>query len=353
MGEALDLNSAMQALKALRQPPEQPQEQAKEVSQEPVQEVESEAPEIEAEVTEFGETLETPEPKGEELPESGATTEAETFDLGADELASLLGIKEDLINVTDDGKVQFRAKVGDEFSDVPLEKLVNAYQGDANLTNRSKALSEKEKQVQSELARYHQQSTEFAQQAAAILETVKNEFLSPYSKEELNALRQDDPAEYAARKEEIRDRERRFNEIVNGAVKTAREAQQTVSEDTQRYYANYLQQEAQKVRDEVKDWEKVEKDVVSYAKKTGWQDQEIGMIADSRIQIMMYKAMMFDKGKESVKQKLSKPIPRITKPGKSPTKSQVSLEAQSKARLQLKKSGNLNDAVAVLKNRRK
>lgn len=349
MGEALDLNGAMQALKALRQPPQQtPEEPVQDSEPAPIEDVQEVETSDEVETTEFGEALEP-----QELPESGATTEAETLDLGADDLASLLGIKEDLINVTDDGKVQFRARIGDEFSDVPLEKLVNAYQGDANLTNRSKALAEKEKAVQAEISKYHQQSTEFAQQAAAIFETVKNEFLNPYSKEELNALRQDDPAEYAARKEEIRDRERRFNEIVNDAVKTAKQAQGTVSEDTQRYYANYLQQEAQKVRDEVKDWEKVEKDVVSYAKSTGWQDQEIGMIADSRIQIMMYKAMMFDKGKESVKQKLSKPIPRITKPGTTQSKSQISLDAQKKARLQLKKSGNLNDAVAVLKSRRK
>lgn len=349
MGEALDLNSAMQALKALRQPPEQTQEPAPEPTEsaqieeavvEDVQEVE--------ETTEFGEDI----PEKNE-PMAGADTEAETYDLGADELASLLGIKEDLINVTDDGKVQFRARIGDEFSDVPLEKLVNAYQGDANLTNRSKVLSEKEKQVQAELAKYHQQSNEFAQQAATILETVKNEFLNPYSKEDLKQLRLDDPAEYAARMEEVRDREQRFNEIVNGAVKQARQAQQTVSEDTQKYYSQYLQEESRKVREVVPSWDKVQNDVVDYAKNTGWQDQEIGMIADSRLQILMYKAMMFDKGKESVKQKLSKPIPRITKPGKSQTKNQVSLDQQKKARLALKKSGTINDAVALLKSRRK
>lgn len=349
MGEALDVNSAVEALKALKQPVQESEPtETTDQTPEPVEQAE-ETPQ------EFGENLETEQPdvSRETLPDEGAESEAETYDLGADDLANLLGIEESRLFVNDEGKVSFRAKVGEESQDVNLENLINAYQGDANLTNRSKALAEMEKAKQAELQKYHQQSTEFAQQAAAILDAVKTEFLSPYSSEDLKTLREDDPAEYAARMEEIRQREARFQQVANEAVKLVEGSQNTVSEETQQQYATYLQGEREKTKTAVPEWDKVEQDVVNYASEIGFSNDEIGMIGDSRLQVLMFKAMMFDKGKTQAKKKLSKPIPKMTKGGKTPSKQELSLEQSQKLRNRLKETGDWKDAVELFKNRRK
>jgi len=348
MAEALNLDSATEALKSLRQNqqiPDQPIE-------EPTEFGENLKTEIAEQETDVSETQEVEQVSEETAEEVGAETEAETYDLGADDLASLLGIKEDQIQVNDEGKISFVSKTGDEISDVNLESLINAYQGDANLTNRSKKIAEQERQIQSKLAEYNQQTQDFASQAAKILEKAK-EFANPYSREDLKSLREDDPAEYAARMEEVRQREAQFNAIVNEAVNLTNSSQETITEDMKLQYNQYLEGERQKIRNAVPDWEKVEQDVVNYALESGYSNQEISLIADSRIQSLLYKAMMFDKGKESVKKKLTKKIPKITKPGKVPSKTQVSLDQVQKAKSRLKESGNVNDAVNLLKLRRK
>lgn len=355
MSDPNEMQQAIDKLKSLSQQPEQPEQTEEAVDDTPDESVEAveetEQPEdVEPQPIEAAES-ETEE-SVEEQPEAGAETEAETYDLGADDLANLLGLKENQINVTDEGKIQFRAKVGDEFQDVNPEALVNAYQGDANLTNRSKALADAEKQVQAKLSELDQKNNEFTQQAAAILQKVKERYLSPLSSEELKELRQDDPAEYAARIQEQREREAEYNSIVQEAVGAVQTSQNTLTEETKAQYQSFLQQEAQKLRDAVPTWDKIESDVVSYAKDIGWSDEEIGMMADHRLLVLLHKARLYDKGKQTVEKKLKKPIPKISKPGRRQTQTDISLEKQGKLRKELHDSGSMDAAAALLRSQR-
>jgi hypothetical protein len=318
------------------------------------------------EVQEFGETLEAPSEETETVDESqeveatdevqeseaeAEPSEAETYDLGADDFAELLGIKGDKLDITDDGKVKFKVKVGDEVSDVTLEDLINAHQGSANLTNRSKALAESEKAISAKLNDLNQHTTDFAQQAASILEEMKDTFTKPWSQEDMRALREDDPAEFAARMEEIRQREAQFNEIAKKAVNLVSEPQGLVNQETQAQYQQFLQTEQQKIQEAIPNYKQVEPELIDFAKNVmGYDDSEIGYMADSRLIRMMHMAWQFNNGKQQVKQQLKRKIPKITKPGKTQTKQSASLEKQQKLRQQVKKSGDPNDAVALIRS---
>lgn len=281
------------------------------------------------------------------------TEEAETIELEADQLAEILGLKTDQIIVDDDG-IRFRGTVNGEPIDANPSDMVNAYQMEAYLTNRSKEIAKIEQEHKERLSKMAEQSNQFAQQSATILENLKDRFVNPYSKEELKALREDDPAEYAARMQETKAREEEFNQLAQQSLNTYQGMQQTQSEEIQQQYQKYLSEENEKTLKVIPNWKSVEKDVFSYAVDSGFSEQELGQIADSRLLVAFYKAMLLDKGQKGAKQKKVKARPKVMKPGNRPSKGQVSIEAAEKAKARLMETGSVADAVAALRatNRR-
>ena len=358
MSEALSMNEATAKLRALAT------EQVESVSEETTETTEAavEAPEetleaVSEEQEEPIEPVETAQADSEEVEDSAQTdveeqAGAEAIELEADQFAEILNLKPDNLVVDDDG-VKFRAKVDNEVVDVSLEQLLNAYQGDAKLTNRSKEIAKLEQAQQEHLSRLAEQSNQFAQQSTAVLEALKDKYVNPYSQEDLKTLREDDPAEYAARKAEIKERESEFANLVNNALGTVQQAQTTQNEEMQRQYGEYLKAEGEKTLKAIPEWKTVEKDVFQHALNDGFTEQELGQIADSRLLKWAYQSMMYEKGITGAKQKKVRTVPKVVKAGNRPDKGQVSLEAQQKARARLKNSGSMDDAAAILRSRRK
>lgn len=326
---------------------------------------EAEAPQ--EELAEPSEALEATEQEAEEAPEASevlnkgqqaetetqeAEPETETVELEADQFAELLGLDTERLLIDDKG-VKFKAKVGEDAVDVTLEQLINAYQGDANLTNRSKEVAKLEKQKQSELQEFITQKQQFAEVAAGLLETLKNEYIPQYSKEQLKQLREDDPSEYAAVIADVRERESKFNQLVNHAIGAVNKGQETQTVETQKQYQQYLNYQREQLTKSVPQWDEVKGDVKNYLNSSGFEDNDINSIVDARLLSMAYKAMMFDKGTEGAKKKLAKKIPKLIKPGTKPGKNEMSIEMAKKHHDQLKKTGNPTDAVALLRAMRK
>jgi len=343
------INEALDQLKALR-PEEQPKEQEIEEA------IEAEG--IKAGEEDIQEEQETAPPETDEAEGEPPTevqepdTGAETLEIEADQLAEILALENDRLVVEDDG-IRFRAKIGNETEDVTLDQLINAYQGDKVLTNRSKEVAKIEQAQKEHLNDLANKTNQFAQQSAAVLEALKDVFVSPYSEAEMKTLREDDPAEYAARKQEIAEREKQFSNLVNQAVTTSQSSQQVQSEEYQRQYAEYLQNEHQRTLEAIPNWKSVEGDVAKYVTDSlGFTADEIKQIADNRLLKAFYQSMQYEKGQTGAKTKLVKKVPKVLKGGNRPSKDQVSLEAQAKAQQRLKQTGDWRDAVAALKSRR-
>ena len=182
---------------------------------------------------------------------------------------------------------------------------------------------------------------------------LKDTFVNPYSESDLKQLREDDPAEYAARKQEIAEREKALTNLLNEAIKTTQESQVMQSEEYQRQYAEYFHREQQRTLEMIPNWKTVENDVAKYASDVlGFTAQEIGQIADSRLLKAFYNSMLFEKGQEGAKTKLVRKVPKVMKGGNRPSKNQTAIEQQLKAQKRLKETGDWRDAVAALKSRR-
>jgi len=278
--------------------------------------------------------------------------DAETVELEAEQLASLLALDEDRISFEDG--VKFKAKVDGQVEDVTLEQLINAYQWDRTLTNRGKEISKLKEEQESYLQRLSDQTNQFAKQSAAVLEALKDRYTQPYSQEELKQLREDDPAEYAARKQEMKDRETEFSKLVSEAIGTVQTSQQTQSEEYQRQYRDYLAKEQEKTLKAIPDWGKSEKQVFEYAvSDLDFTAQELSMMADSRLLRAFHKAMLYDKGVKNAQTKQVRKIPKVVKGGARKGKDVDSLEMQQKLQQRFSQSGSVDDAVALLRAKRR
>ena len=119
----------------------------------------------------------------------------------------------------------------------------------------------------------------------------------------------------------------------------------------------HLAQEQQKLVKAIPEWkdEKVaemdKRNIVTYAKRYGFNDQELNNATDHRAILMLRKAMMFDdlQAKKPLVKKKVKKAPKMTKSGKKLT-TQKSLNAGKvdKAYNKLKSTGSMDSAVDYL-----
>ena len=312
-------------------------------------------PEAQAQAPEVPETPET-EVKAETPPETApekveADDGIERIELESDQFAELLGLKPEQLNVSDDGNIRFVGKVDNESVDVSLDQLLNDFQGDATLTNRSKKLAEERKET---LVALQNQTQQFAQQSANLLEGLKEQYLKPFDDVNWKELKAEDPAEYAAQMADKRATEESLSQIANNAISEITQAQEAQNVEMQKQYGEYLTQQQDMVTDKtsklhIPDFDKTYPEIKSYMNKLGFNEQEQNQVADARILKAFHQSMLFEKGKTGAKKKLATPLPKVFKPGTPPSKQEVSQETESKLRSKLKETGDWKDAVALLR----
>lgn len=297
----------------------------------------------------ISEVEETDETRGEE-----ADQEAGEIRLEADQLADLLGIKPDDIIISDDGKIKFRTSVDGATSDATLAEIKKSYQLDAHLTNRGKELSEQRKKVDAEYGTILERAQAMAHQVDAFYKQMEDEILAPYQQLNWDTLRSSDPAEYAARKQEMRDISERLVNRRENAMKEIAHTYEQAKEYANQKMTAYIESQRNLLQDYVPGWnDEMRNNISNFLTSEGFTSDEIKAISDARVIKLAAWAMAYSKGKNEIPKKLNKPLPKVIKPGakQSPDLSKSAL--LKKAQENLKKSGTVNDAVALLRARRK
>lgn len=325
-----------------------------EANEPPVEAVEPvEAPEVE-EVTEVAEI------DAEEVEQAEEAEETETVEYELSHIAQMLGVDEDNLDVGDDGKVILRGKVDGEDVRVPVKDLLANHQ---KLTAADKRLEEAKTrtaaQKQESVKATERLNEEFGV-VARLIANAEKALNDESGSIDWNALRQDDPAEYAAKKAEIGERTTRLERMKSEA---RTEYQKSISERQQAAEAEqreYLQAEHDALMKAVPDWKdqkvaQTEKaGLAKYLMGQGFAQEEIGSASDHRIVLLARKAMLYDQRTqktEVAKKKVAK-VPKVMKPGSPKPASQRNNEKIEEKRARLQKSGSLDDAFALLKARR-
>jgi len=161
------------------------------------------------------------------------------------------------------------------------------------------------------------------------------------TEEQWNDLYQRDPMAYMKAKEDIRDQETRL---------------QAIQQEQMQLAQKQLQAEQAKLLDRIPEWKdqdvatKERNNIVTYAKRFGFTDQEIAATNDSRVVDLLRRAYLYDalQSKKPNATKQVKKAPKMIKSGQPKGKVNVSEQNRKTAFDKLNKSGRKEDAIAYL-----
>lgn len=274
--------------------------------------------------------------------------EAEELQLDVSQLAAVLGVDPDSVDVTDTGELKLRTKIDGEIGEATLTELLRGYQLEGHVRNQSQTLSEEKKLLDQRKAELEADLTGRIQQVGALLDQTETNLLQGFNQVDWDTLRATDPAEYAALRQQYQEQYQLIQQAKSQAQEQAGALFQEQAKTQQESYSRYLAEQRaalQTLYPEISDpkvYEEREQAITKYLASNGlnnpaspWEQAFLtALVSDSRGINFVYKAMLYDQGMkkvETTKKKVVK-LPKVAKPG----------AGQSK---QEKKQAGLSDAI--------
>jgi hypothetical protein len=316
------------------------------------------APELSEESPEE-ETVEEPVEDTEE-----STEEPEETDLPEeDEVASYLS------NLTENLKegqeyydqLKIPTKINGIEGEATITDLIRDYQKNGNLDQKTDNLTKDRTLFDEEVSTKREEYGQMLNNAAGLVDQLEQQLITSTEKVDWNELRENDPAEFAAKKQEVLEKQQQYQSAKQGLAK---EFQEKKAE----HFNSVLARESKALIREFPAWKdesvaKAEKSAIrDYLLSEGFSQLEVdgqldadgniisaGMIDHKSIR-MAHKAMQFDKGDKKVEtaKKRLKTLPKVAKPGKPVTRKDKTSERSKALRGRLKKSGRVDDAAALI-----
>lgn len=325
------------------------------------EETESEPQEVAEPETEEAEEAEAEEAEAEsEAEPEEAVEEAEAAELSVSDIAQVLNVPEDSLDVDDDGHVVLVGKVnGEPVKKKATDLLASVQMGEA----AEKRLEEAKAKSQKIIEEANQQREQLQEQfgiAARMIQNVEESIDQDSKQIDWKRLREDDPAEFAAKKQEFEERRKQVEQMKEDARQDYHKTIQQAEQQTEQQRQQHLQEQYNILLERVPEWKdqdrasKEKSELSTFLQNEGFSQEEINQAADARVIAIARKAMLYEKGQGSndAKKKKIQKVPKVMKPGSSKPKEQVNKERLDKQKQKLQKTGSMNDALALLKARR-
>lgn len=255
---------------------------------------------------------------------------------------------------------QFLAAISDTFTaagenvTVTLSELRAGYQKDADYRRNTAKLADEKRTHEQEYSQQMEYFTAHSQQMAAQMAAMEQVIVSQLESPAMRELRQRDPAEWTARREELGQQ-----------VRFVHQQRQQAAEQYNRTQTEYLQgmkqRSMQALQAAIPDFGSKHGDTARQVMSgLGYDQQEISKIFDHRLvlgALELHKlreentALKAEKDKAiTAAKRVKQTVPHFTKPGKGRSGNKAGVKRDKLARLQgnLKKSGNMRDAAMVI-----
>ena len=285
--------------------------------------------------------------------QTDAKTEEEIQLESLEELAEATGLPlERILNL------KARTKVDGAESQVSLAEIVKSYQLEGHLTRKSQELAEKAKAFEAEREKQTSDLQNRLLEANQLIGHFEQQFMAEFNSVNWPELRQTDPAEFAAKKQEYNERWNQLQSHRQQVISNAQKVHQENQQKAQEKFQEILRTEEEKLLSKFPDWKDPEKakvgkkEVGEYLTSYGFKPEEISQIYDHRQVDIVRKAMLYDKmsTKTDVAKKKVAVLPKVLKPSANKDPKRDALVEGMK---RLEKSGRIEDAAAVLKLRLK
>jgi len=235
--------------------------------------------------------------------------------------AEALGVEDTNLLLNEEGQFAgVNVKVDGESSTVGMKDLIAGYQSSKHNTNTSQALAEDRRQFESVRDNAVADYTKKLNDVSKLSEFMHKSLISEYESIDWNALRTQDPAEYAAAYQDFERRKQEIQQIYS-AIETERTTEQsTTSTQNQEAQQSYLKGELQKVMANNPEWDTPDKlqgafkDMGDFVNETyGITPEVFNALGDSRYVEVMKDAMAYRKGKKVTQAKVKQKLPKFQK----------------------------------------
>ena len=252
-------------------------------------------------------------------------------------------------------------KINGEEGQVRLSELVKNYQIGESVEQRAEEMKARKAEFDEANRQKEQQMAERLQYAEQLSQNAEQFFTKQFEGIDWEDLRETDPAEYSARRQEQADVQQGLERF---RYHVAAQQQQLMNEQFQQI----VQNETSKLAEAIPEWtdaetaKKEKAELRDYLLSYGLQPHEIDGVRDANGNVvsigvvdhrqisMARKAMLYDKGQQKVAatKKRVRNVPKMARPGKAESVESVT-KAKSKARREkLRKTGDIKDAASLI-----
>lgn len=281
------------------------------------------------------------QPEVEESQEAESETANDEDDgIELSTIAETLGLDTDKLDVDEDGSLVIKTKIDGIEGKAKLNDLIVSYQKQGHLDKTTKEVTELKKSLEQQRNEYDQKVDARLTELNTLAEALVSDFNRDYDQVPWQELRNEDPAEYAAKFAEYQQRQSQLAQLVKQVRDKAQEQEQARTTKMQ----ELAQKGAQSLREMIPEWgdykvfEKESKEIETYALTQGFSPQEYEAIVDPRAIVILRDAMRYreqQKATPVITQKVRK-APKIVKPGSTQT---VQVNQTDQLRAKIKKSG--------------
>lgn len=307
------------------------------------------------------EDLEEIEVEAEEGSKVENEEEDETEYLSRDDLAQYLGIKPDRVIIEDDGQLSFHAKVDGEVQKVNLNDLLKSHQTEAHVTRKSQTLAKEREEFEANKATETQRIQSQIGELASTVQMLEGQLTQEFSSIDWNTLRQTNPAEWTAKRQEFTDLVQFLDNAKARGVEVLRQQWQQNQQEKHEQKAVILRREAEALITVLPSWSDPElalqqrDGMQKFLEETyGYTEGAVDSVIDHRLILVALDAQKYREslGKVAVAEKKLKKLPKLQKPGaKKNARKVAAVQAQNKKLVHLRNSGNTDSVASVLMDR--
>lgn len=294
-----------------------------------------------------GETQDDGEDKGE--PATDDEDDQNTGDIKSlSDLAAALEVEPEFLDTLE---LSFRAD-GEDVT-VNIGELRAGYQRDANYRRQTQELAETRRTKEAEYAQKDQHYVAQLTQLGQVLQQGEQLLVGQINTAEMQRLRTENPAEWAAQREELQQRINGVRQLYSYAAQQYDAYMERTTKEAREQLAHLRETEMANLQSALPDWnDQTREQLTGYLGKSfGFTPDDLKNVFDSRLIVLANKARLFDEMQEVGKKTRKKVVqlPKVQKPGKGAktpaTRGQANLR---KARQQLAKTGKVKDAAALI-----
>jgi hypothetical protein len=260
-----------------------------------------------------------PEAVESDVTDDGAIEADQQPQLTTSDLAKMLGVDEDVLDLSEDGTVKLKTKVDGKDDAPKLADLLKTYQIQGHAENRVREVAKQEEALRVREQEVQQQFTQRLQYAESLVNVAAQDLMREFQSVNWPALEQQDPGTAALMRQKFQERQQSLRGVLQ-------QVEQNKSQLTQREAQNRQQmvaKEAEKLVSLVPEWkdssvaEKERAEIRKWATESGFEAGELENFVLAHHVSVMRKAMKYDqqqKMRPAIEAQV-RTAPKLVKPG--------------------------------------